>query len=69
LLAEKGISVSYEAIRLWCVKFGPAYACRHKQKHGGFGDTLYLDEVFIRINGKQHYLWRAVVIRTYFYRH
>ena len=60
LLAEKGISVSYEAIRLWCIKFGPAYARKLKHKHGGLGDTFYLDEVFIKINGKQHYLWRAV---------
>jgi putative transposase len=60
LLAEKGISVSYELIRLWCIKFGPAYARKLKQRHGGFGDTFYLDEVFIKINGKQHYLWRAV---------
>ena len=60
LLAEKGISVSYEAIRLWCIKFGPAYARKHKRRHCGFGDTFYLDEVFIKINGKQHYLWRVV---------
>ena len=33
---------------------------RVKRKHRGFGDTFYLDEVFVRINGKQHYLWRAV---------
>ena len=50
LLAEKGISVSYEAIRLWCIKFGPAYARKLKHKRTGFGDTFYLDEVFIKIN-------------------
>jgi putative transposase len=60
LLAEKGISVSYESIRLWCNKFGPTCARKLKQKHGGFGDAFYLDEVFIKINVKQHYLWRAV---------
>ena len=60
LLAEKSISVSYESIRLWCIKFGPAYARKLKRRHSGFGDTFYLDEVFIKINGKQHYLWRAV---------
>ena len=60
LLAEKGISVSYESIRLWRIKFGPAYARKLKQRHGGFGDTFYLNEVFIKINGKQHYLWRVV---------
>jgi len=60
LLAERGITVSREAIRLWCIKFGAIYACRLKRKHRGYGDTFYIDEVFVRINGKQHYLWRAV---------
>ena len=54
--------VSYEAIRLWCNKFGSTYARRLKRKHQGYGDTFFIDddEVFIKINGKQHYLWRAV---------
>jgi putative transposase len=60
LLAERGISVSRESIRLWCNKFGPKYARRLKRKHQGYGDTFYIDEVFVKINGKQHYLWRAV---------
>jgi len=72
LLAERGIIVSREAIRLWypkhslrswgrlCIKFGAVYARRLKRKHRGFGDTFYIDEVFVKINGKQHYLWRAV---------
>lgn len=60
LLAKRGIQVSYEAIRLWCNKFGPKYASRLRRKHQGYGDTFYLDEVFIKINGIQHYLWRAV---------
>jgi putative transposase len=60
LLAERGIIVSREAIRLWCMKFGAIYIRRLKRKHRGFGDTFYIDEVFVRINGKQHYLWRAV---------
>ena len=60
LLAERGINVTYEAIRLWCNRFGPRYATRLKRKHQGFGDTFFLDEVFIKIDGKQHYLWRAV---------
>jgi putative transposase len=60
LLAERGISVSYETIRLWCIKFGSKYASRLKRKHWGYGDTFFIDEVFIRIDGKQHYLWRAV---------
>ena len=60
LLAERGITVSREAIRLWCIKFGALYARRLKRKHQGYGDTFYIDEVFVKINGKQHYLWRAV---------
>lgn len=60
LLAERGITVSREAIRLWCIKFGALYARRLKRKHRGYGDTFFIDEVFVKINGKQHYLWRAV---------
>jgi len=60
LLAQRGIRVSREAIRLWCIKFGAIYTRRLKRKHRGYGDTFYIDEVFVRINGKQHYLWRAV---------
>jgi putative transposase len=60
LLAERGITVSREAIRLWCIKFGALYAKRLKRKHRGYGDTFYIDEVFVKINGKQHYLWRTV---------
>ena len=60
LLAERGITVSREAIRLWCVKFGAIYTRRLKRKHRGYGDTFYIDEVFVKINGKQYYLWRAV---------
>jgi len=60
LLAERGVVVSYESIRLWCNKFGPQYARRLKRRHAGFGDTFYIDEVFVKIDGKQRYLWRAV---------
>ncbi len=60
LLAERGITVSYEAIRLWCNKFGLKYVRRLKNKHQGYGDTFFTDEVFVRIDAKQHYLWRAV---------
>ena len=60
LLAERGITVSYETIRLWCLKFGPKYSKRLKRQHPGFGDTFYIDEVFVKIQGKQQYLWRAV---------
>ncbi len=59
LLAVRGIVVSYESVRLWCNKFGPKYARRLKRRHQGFGDTFFIDEVFVKIDGKQHYLWRA----------
>jgi len=60
LLAVRGIVVSYESVRLWCNKFGPRYARQLKRRHQGFGDTFFIDEVFVKINGIQHYLWRAV---------
>ena len=60
LLAERGIEVSYESIRWWCNKFGPHYAQRLKRRHQGYGDTFYIDEVFVKIRGQQKYLWRAV---------
>ena len=60
LLAERGIIVSYETIRQWCGKFGPDYARRLKRRQGRLGDTWFLDEVFVAINGQRQYLWRAV---------
>jgi len=60
LMAERGIGISYESIRLWCIKFGPKYANRLRRRQRGYGDTFFIDEVFVKIQGKQHYLWRAV---------
>lgn len=60
LLAARGIIVSYETVRSWCVKFGNQYCSRLRKKRGKLGDTWYLDEVLIKINGVLHYLWRAV---------
>ncbi len=60
LLAERGITVSYEAIRLWCGKFGLDYARKLRRRRGRLGDTWFLDEVFVTIRGERHYLWRAV---------
>ena len=53
LLAERGITVSYESIRYWCIKFGSIYTRRLKRKHQGFGDTFFMDEVFVKIGGVQ----------------
>ena len=60
LLAKRGILVSYETIRQWCRKFGPEYARKLKGRQGRLGDIWYLDEVFVKIRGERHYLWRAV---------
>lgn len=60
LLAQRGIEVSHEAVRQWCNKFGPQFAQRLRRKHRGYGDTFFIDEVFVKIQGEQHYLWRAV---------
>lgn len=60
LLAYRGIKVSYEAIRKWCLKFGQQYCGQLKKRRGTIGDIWFLDEVFIKINGQLHYLWRAV---------
>ena len=53
LLAQRGITVSYEAIRLWCLTFGSAYARRLKRRQGRLGDTWHLDEVFVTIQGQR----------------
>ena len=60
LLAERGITVTYETIRHWCLTFGIDYARRLRSRRGRQGDTWHLDELFIRIQGRQQYLWRAV---------
>ena len=60
LLSERGIIVSYEAIRYWCLKFGPGYARSIRKKRGRLGDIWHVDELFLKINGRQVYLWRAV---------
>ena len=60
LLAERGVTVTYESIRQWCLTFGLDYARRLRRRRGRMGDTWHLDEVFVKIQGRQQYLWRAV---------
>src|SRR6202521_4923564 len=60
MMAERGLKVSYESVREWCLKFGGAYTKRIRSRRGRLGDRWHLDEVFLRINGKLQYLWRAV---------
>ena len=60
LLAQRGIVVTYETIRQWCRTFGLDYARRLRQRQGRQGDTWHLDKLFVKIQGQQQYLWRAV---------
>ena len=52
--------VTHETIRQWCRKFGPEYARRLRRHQGRLGDVWHVDEVFVKIGGERHYLWRAV---------
>jgi transposase-like protein len=60
MMLERGVEVSHEAIRRWCLTFGAEYARRLRRQRGRSGDTWHLDEVFCKINGRLVYLWRAV---------
>ena len=59
MMFARGIVVTHEAIRQWCLKFGQDYANRQRRRAQP-GDKWHLDEVFLTINGQRHYLWRAV---------
>jgi putative transposase len=60
MLAMRGVSLSYETVREWCLKFGQTYANGLRRKSPRPGDRWHPDEVFLKINGRIHYLWRAV---------
>jgi putative transposase len=60
LLAERGVRVSYEAIRLWCRTFGPAFAAGLRRHRRPSTDKWHLDEVQLKIKGRKYWLWRAV---------
>jgi len=64
LLHERGIDVSHEAVRYWWHRFGPLFAAEIKKRRiSGMKSSRWrwhLDEVFVKINGQPHYLWRAV---------
>ena len=60
LLAERGFDLSYETIRRWVLKFGPAIARGLRQRRPRPGDRWHLDEMVVRIAGRRMYLWRAV---------
>jgi len=65
LLHERGIDISHETVRFWWNRFGPMFAAEIRKKRGSRMRAYsnwqwHLDEVFVRINGETHYLWRAV---------
>jgi putative transposase len=60
ILAQRGVEVSYETIRQWSYRFGPDFAKKLRRRRPRPGDKWHMDEVFVRIQGQQHYLWRAV---------
>ena len=60
VLAARGVRVSYEAIRLWCRRFGPIFAGQLRRHRSRPADKWHLDEVQLKIKGKKHWLWRAV---------
>jgi hypothetical protein len=55
ILAERGIVVTHESIRHWCLKFGSDFARKLRRRRPQSGDPWHLDEVFIRIQGVLHY--------------
>ena len=60
MLAMRGVVLTYETVREWCLKFGQSYANNLRRRSPRPGDTWHLDEVFLKVNGRIHYLWRAV---------
>ncbi len=60
LLAERGIAVSYETVRRWVNHFGPMIAAHLRKRRSKPHATWHLDEVYLKIDGRMVYLWRAV---------
>jgi putative transposase len=60
LLAQRGIILTYETVRQWCLKFGQTYANELRRRRPRCGDKWHMDEMVLTIQGKKHYLWRAV---------
>lgn len=60
LMLERGVEVTYESIHQWSKTFGPTYAAALRRRRPQPGDKWHLDEVFIKIQGEEKYLWRAV---------
>jgi putative transposase len=63
MLAMRGVSLTYETVREWCLKFGQVYANELRRKSPRPGDQWHLDEVFLKINGKLNYLGAQLIKR------
>ena len=60
LMAQRGVVVTYETVRQWCLKFGQTDANELRKRRPRCGDKWHMDEVVLPMRGKKHYLWRAV---------
>ncbi|WP_126174652.1 IS6 family transposase [Altericroceibacterium xinjiangense] len=60
MLAERGIGTTYETVRCWANKFGPAIAANIRKRRGRADNVWHLDEMVVRIRGKRMFMWRAV---------
>src|SRR5260370_23177582 len=66
MLAMRGVALTYETVRAWCLKFGQTYANDLRHKSPRTGDRWHLDEVFVKISGRLHYLGvRWIRMATY----
>ena len=59
-MAVRGVRVTYETVRKWCHKFGALYGAQLRKCRPRIGSKWHLDEVFLKMNGVQHYLWRPM---------
>lgn len=61
ILAQRGIMVSHQTVRIWAEKFGRDYACKIRRRSASqMSDKWHLDEVVVTMQGQKHWLWRAV---------
>jgi len=60
MLTMRGVVFIYETVREWCLKFGKTYTNALRRRAPRPGDRWHLDEVFLKLNGRIHYFWRAV---------
>ena len=66
MMAQRGVVLTYEAVRSWYRTFGQAYSDRLRHRRPRPGDTWHLDEVFLTINGERSSLWRGFASKVGF---